>query len=146
MTTHQLRRIRRFLNAQRVQRPTYVTIEQLDNRLKQVESRLKKSQEQEKAKRDHLFKDFESRCFQCGQTGHFKNECRTRFQAGRPQEKNLEPVKEETLEKIVKIKCTRLYFAGKGIVIPVTVNDIEADTGADATVISSDLTLPVLLG
>lgn len=31
------------LNAQRVQRPTYVTIEQLDNRLKQVEYRLKKS-------------------------------------------------------------------------------------------------------
>lgn len=30
------------LNAQRVQRPTYVTIEQLDNRLKQVEYRLKK--------------------------------------------------------------------------------------------------------
>lgn len=62
------------------------------------------------------------------------------------KKKKLEPVKEETLEKIVKIKCTRLYFAGKGIVIPVTVNDIEADTGADATVISSDLTLPVLLG
>lgn len=75
------------LNAQRVQRPTYVTIEQLDNRLKQVEYRLKKSQEQEKAKREHLFKDLESRCFQCGQTGHFKNECRTRFQAGKPQEK-----------------------------------------------------------
>lgn len=41
-----------------------------------------------------------------------------------------------------KIKCTRLHFAGKGIVIPVTVNDIEAngvvDTGADATVIFSD--------
>lgn len=41
-----------------------------------------------------------------------------------------------------KIKCTRLYFAGKGIVIPVTVNDTEAngvvDTGAVATVISSD--------
>lgn len=41
-----------------------------------------------------------------------------------------------------KIKCTRLYFAGKGIVIPVTINDIEdngvVDTGADATVISSD--------
>lgn len=41
------------------------------------------------------------------------------------------------------IKCTRLHFAGKGIVITVTVNDIEAngvvDTGADATVISSDV-------
>lgn len=40
-----------------------------------------------------------------------------------------------------KIKCTRLYFAGKGIVIPVIVNDIETngvvDTGADAAVISS---------
>lgn len=39
-------------------------------------------------------------------------------------------------------KCTRLHFAGKGIVIPVTVNDIKAngvvDTGADTTVISSD--------
>lgn len=39
-----------------------------------------------------------------------------------------------------RIRCTRLYFARKGIVIPVTVNDIEAngvvDTGADATVIS----------
>lgn len=72
----------------------------------------------------------------------FKNEYRTRFQSGRPQEKILEPVQEETLEKIDKIKCTRLYFAGKGIVIPVTVNDIGAngvvDTGADATVISSD--------
>lgn len=58
------------------------------------------------------------------------------------KKKNLEPVNEETLEKIDKIKCTRLYFAGKGIVLPVTVNDIEAngvvDTGADATVISSD--------
>lgn len=56
----------------RVQRPTYVTIEQLDNRLKQVEYRLKKNQEQEKAKREHLFKDLESRCFQCGQTGLLK--------------------------------------------------------------------------
>lgn len=41
-----------------------------------------------------------------------------------------------------KIKCTRLYFAGKGIVIPVTVNDIETngviDIVADANVISSD--------
>lgn len=124
-----------------MKRPTY-TIEQLDNRLKQVEYRLKKSQEQEKAKREHLFKDLESRCFQCGHTGHLKNECRTRFQAGRPQEKNLEPVNVETLEKMDKIKCTRLYFAGKGIVIPVTVNDIGAngvvDTGADATVISSN--------
>lgn len=55
-----------------MKRPTYVTIEQLDNRLKQVEYRLKKSQEQEKAKREHLFKDLESRCFECGQTGHFK--------------------------------------------------------------------------
>lgn len=41
-----------------------------------------------------------------------------------------------------KIKCTRLHFVGKSIVISVTGNDIEAngvvDTGADATVISSD--------
>lgn len=73
------------LNAQRVQRPSYVTIEQLDNRLKQVEYHLK-NQEQEKVKREHLFKDLESRCFQCGHTGHFKNECKTRFQVGRPQE------------------------------------------------------------
>lgn len=63
-------------------------------------------------------------------------------EASRPQEKNLEPVKEETLERMDEIKCTRLHFAGKGIVIPVTVNDIKAngvvDTGADTTVISSD--------
>lgn len=95
-----------------------------------------------------MFKDLESRYFECGQSGHFKNECKTRFQAdrpqeaGRPQEKNIEPVKKETLERMYKIKCTRLYFARKGIAIPVTVNDIEAngvvDTGADATVISSD--------
>lgn len=46
------------------------------------------------------------------------------------------------MERMDKIKCTRLHFAGKGIVIPVTVNDIEAngvvDTGAAATVISSN--------
>ena len=46
-----------ILGAQRVQKPTYVTIEQVDNRLKQVELRLKKSHEQEKAKRDQLFKN-----------------------------------------------------------------------------------------
>lgn len=46
------------------------------------------------------------------------------------------------MERMDKIKCTRLHFAGKGIVIPDTVNDIEAngvvDTRADTTVISSD--------
>ena len=50
-----------ILGAQRVQRPTYVTIEQLDNRLKQVEPRLKKSHEQEKAKHDQLLKDLENK-------------------------------------------------------------------------------------
>ena len=54
-----------ILGAQRVQRPTYVTIEQLDNLLKEVELRLKKSHEQEKAKRDQLFKDLDNRCYQC---------------------------------------------------------------------------------
>ena len=49
-----------ILGAQRVQRPTFVTIEQLDNRLKQVELRLKKSHEQEKEKRDQLLKDPEN--------------------------------------------------------------------------------------
>lgn len=48
------------------------------------------------------------------------------------------------MERMNKIKCTRLHFAGKGIVIPVTVNDIEANgvvnKGTDATVISSDFT------
>lgn len=48
---------------QRVQRLTYVTIEKFDNWLKQVEYRIK-NQEHEKAKREHLFKDLESRCFQ----------------------------------------------------------------------------------
>ena len=38
-----------ILGAQRVQRPTCVTIEQLDNLLKEVELRLKKNHEQEKA-------------------------------------------------------------------------------------------------
>lgn len=69
---------------QRVQRLTYVTIEKFDNWLKQVEYRIK-NQEHEKAKREHLFKDLESRCFQCGQTGHSKNECKTSCQANRPQ-------------------------------------------------------------
>ena len=54
-----------ILGAQRVQRPTCVTIEQLDNLLKEVELRLKKSHEQEKAKRDQLFKDLDNRCNQC---------------------------------------------------------------------------------
>lgn len=95
-----------------------------------------------------MFKYLERRCFQCRQTVHFKDECKARFQAGspqeagRPQEKNIEPVKEGTLERMDKIKCTRLHFARKGIVIPVTVNDIEVngvvDTGAAATVISSN--------
>lgn len=38
-----IREDQEVLNAQRVQRPTYVTIEQLDNRLNRVEYRLKKS-------------------------------------------------------------------------------------------------------
>lgn len=42
------------MNVQRVQKPTYVTIEQLNNRLKQVEYR-HKNQEQENAKRERLF-------------------------------------------------------------------------------------------
>lgn len=58
------------------------------------------------------------------------------------KKQNLEPVKEETFERMDKMKCTQLHFEGKGIVIPVTVNEIAAnsvvDTGADATVISSD--------
>lgn len=56
------------------------------------------------------------------------------------KKKNLEPVKEETW--MDKIKCTRLHYAGKGIAIPVTENDIEVNgvvnTGADATFISVD--------
>ena len=130
-----------ILGAQRVQRPTYVTIEQLDNRLKQVELRLKKSHEQEKAKRDQLFKDLENRCYQCGQTGHYKSECKSRPLSSRPQERALEPVKEDVSEKLDQIKCTRIHSVGRGIVVPVNVNNKECsgviDTGADATVISS---------
>ena len=89
-----------ILGAQRVQKPTYVTIEQLDNRLKQVERRLKKSHEQEKAKRDQLFKDLENRCCQCGQTAHYKSECKSRPLSSRPQERALKTVKEDVSEKM----------------------------------------------
>lgn len=58
------------------------------------------------------------------------------------KKKNLEPVKEETLEKMEKLSAHGFTLQERVLSIPVTLNDIEAngvvDTGADATVISSD--------
>ena len=88
-----------------------------------------------------MFKDLENRCYQCGQTGHYKSECKSRPLSSRPQERALEPVKEDVSEKLDQIKCTRIHSVGRGIVVPVNVNNKECsgviDTGADATVISS---------
>ena len=50
-------------------------------------------------------------------------------------------MKEDVSEKLDQIKCTRIHSVGRGIVVPVNVNNKECsgviDTGADATVISS---------
>lgn len=140
MTTNQWRRIRRFWMRKECKGLLMWQLSSLTTGLNKWNITLK-NQEQEKAKREHLFKDLESRCFQCGHTGHFKNECKTRFQVGRPQEagrpkeKNLEPVKEETFERSAH------NFTLKERVIPVTKwnwGQWCGRHGADATVISSD--------
>jgi hypothetical protein len=55
------------LGAQRIQRPTYLSMEQLDKRLKHIEIELQKSQEKERAQRDQIFKEVDTRCYLCGQ-------------------------------------------------------------------------------
>jgi hypothetical protein len=42
-------------------------MEQLDTRLKQIEMQLQRSQEEDRAKREEIFKELSTRCFQCGQ-------------------------------------------------------------------------------
>ena len=86
---------------------------------------LKKCHEQEKAKREQLFRDLEHRCYQCGQTGHFKSECISQPLSSRPQERGLEPKKEDVSEKLDHIKCIRIQSVGRGNVVPVNVNNIE---------------------
>ena len=101
---------------------------------------LKKGYEQEKAKREQLFRDLENRCYQYAQTGHFKSECISQPLSSRPQERALESMKDGFSEKLDHNKSTRIHSGGRGNVVPVNVN-IECsgviDTGADGTVISS---------
>ena len=101
---------------------------------------LKKGYEQEKAKREQLFRDLENRCYQYAQTGHFKSECISQPLSSRPQERALESMKDGFSEKLDHNKSTRIHSGGRGNVVPVNVK-IECsgviDTGADGTVISS---------
>ena len=70
-----------------------------------------------------------------------RDRCKSRPLSSRPQERALEPVKEDVSEKVDRIKCTRIHSVWRGIVVPVNVNNKGCsgviDTGADATVISS---------
>jgi hypothetical protein len=79
------------------QRPTtfgwnennFRSMEQLDIRLKQIEMQLQRMQEEDRTKREKKIKELCTRCFQCSQVGHFKNECGFRISQTKQCEQNL---------------------------------------------------------
>ena len=111
------------------------SIRQLDNHLKQVGLSLKKGHEQEKAKREQVFKGLDNICYQCGQTGHVKSECISQPLSRKPQERSHGPMRDDVLDKFDHIKCIRIHSVGRETVVPVNVDSIESsgviDTGAD---------------
>jgi hypothetical protein len=92
------------IEARQEQRPTtcgwnqikFRSMELLDTRLKQVEMQLQRNQEEDMARREQIFKELRTRCFQCGQVGHFTKECSFRNSQAKQCEQKLQPVNKDS--------------------------------------------------
>ncbi|KAK3098956.1 hypothetical protein FSP39_024662 [Pinctada imbricata] len=129
------------LKTQRVKAPTYVSLDSLDERLKNIELMFLKDQEKRLAKIEQLgisTAKTKGNCFNCNSSGHFAKECPSRSRSPSPK-----PTSRSTTPPGKNINCTRIPNQGRALRVPVKINDVEAlaviDTGADATVVSEEV-------